>query len=577
MIVYRDRREKVDGRGQIRKIAVRVRRLRKGGSVEHADAVGLLIDLGEFETAVVDAWNEELTPGGPTRALLRRASLSAGHLLCGSWQGSKEGQDLWAVRLERTIDRIAALPLPRRLSIPTSEGYAYYGLAPEAYIEAARRFHFDVGRGDLVCIGIRSIGASLSAVVAATLEEQGSRVGSWTVRCQGHPFERYLPLDDAMVEKIRTLRNRHWLIVDEGPGLSGSTLCCVADKLSELGVPDDRIVFFPGHDPDPARFVSRTARDRWPRHRKYLADFDSVWVRSGRLTRSPPEGRLTDVSAGQWRPLLFHDESIYPAVQPWHERRKYLLQPADSPPVMLKFAGFGRYGQAAHDRALLLADAGFHPPVVGLNDGFLVTHFVSGRPMRPCDIDEPFLDYVVRYLTWLRRAPTTAEPMPPEELTRMIEVNVGEGLGPRWTDKLHEARLSVPPYDRAAGVTDGRMLLHEWLRTGNGYLKTDGVDHYADHFSPSCADPAWDIAACLVEWDMSPAMQGRLVDRFIAATTDVGLLRRLRFYSVAYLAHRLGYATMAGQSLGGESPDGRRFETLACNYARLLRRSLTES
>jgi len=60
MIVYRDRRERIDGPGQVHNIASQVRRLREGTSVEHADAVGLLIDLGEFETAVETETGEVL-------------------------------------------------------------------------------------------------------------------------------------------------------------------------------------------------------------------------------------------------------------------------------------------------------------------------------------------------------------------------------------------------------------------------------------------------------------------------------------------------------------------------------------
>jgi hypothetical protein len=364
--------------------------------------------------------------------------------------------------------------------------------------------------------------------------------------------------------------------IDEGPGLSGSTLCCVAAKLAELGVPEGRIAFFASHDLDSSRLLSESARDRWPRHRKYIADFDDVWVRSGRLTRSLPEGRLVDISAGRWRPLLFDDESAYPAVLPWHERRKYLLYPAGSEPLLLKFAGFGRYGQSILDRAMLLAQVGSHTPVMGLCNGFLVTRLVPGNPMCLADVDEPFLDRVVEHLAWLRRVAATAEPMSPEELMQMIEVNIHEGLGPQWADQFRRAGLAAPVDNHGTGVTDGRMVLHEWLRTSDGYVKTDSVDHYADHFSPSCSDSAWDMAACLVEWGLSPSMQNSLIRRYVDATGDGGLPKRLPFYAIAYLAHRLGYATMTAQTLGDESADGRRFETLAGNYGRLLKARLAE-
>lgn len=576
MIVYRDRRETIDGAKLAREIAARLRRARGAGGIRHENATRMLIDFGELEAALVDAKEGDGVSDDSVVGLLRDTSLSIGHLFYWSWEGSAVRMEPWARRIERSMDRIVASRLPKTLRIPVSEGYAYYSLAPETYLEAAKEFRREAGPADVVCIGIRSIGTSLCAVVAATLEELGCRVESYTVRCGGHPFDRSLLLDVVMTERIRTLQDRHWLIVDEGPGLSGSTLCCVADRLSELGVPDGKIVFFPSHDPDPARLLSVSAQDRWPRHRKYLAEFDDVWVHSGRLMRSLPEGRLVDVSAGRWRALLFDDESAYPAVQPWHERRKYVLYPTESRPLLLKFAGFGRYGESAYDRAALLAQVGSHPPVVGLYNGFLATQLIPGVPMRSGDINEPFFDHVVRHLAWLRRAPATAEPMSQEEWTQMIEVNVGEGLGPRWADRLRRMGLAVPAESPATGFTDGRMLLHEWLRMSEGYVKTDSVDHYADHFSPGCSDSTWDVAACLVEWALSPSMRGRLLDRYIDATGDADLPKRLPFYAVAYLAHRLGYATMAAETLGHESADGRRFEVLADRYARLLKQRLSQ-
>jgi len=273
----------------------------------------------------------------------------------------------------------------------------------------------------VVCLGIRSIGTSLSAVVCAALEDRGCRVQSCTVRCTGHPFDRRLTLDPAWEGCWRAAARGHFLIVDEGPGLSGSSSCSVAQKLADLGVPDDRIILFPSRSTDGADLNCAAARARWPRHRKYLVGFEDYWIASGRLARSLPGGPLADLSAGRWRSLFFAAESDYPGVQPWHERRKYLssmgvsrgasgprrscdprarcpcydesgwqrqaesselgdglaavicpIAQTDSRhllarkgpavPLLLKFAGLGRYGRALRARAVALAEAGFHPP-----------------------------------------------------------------------------------------------------------------------------------------------------------------------------------------------------------------------
>jgi len=157
----------------------------------------------------------------------------------------------------------------------------------------------------------------------------------------------------------------------------------------------------------------------------------------------------------------------------------------------------------------------------------------------------------------------------------MIEVNVTEGLGASWARKFVEARLPGMGDAVSMGATDGRMMLHEWLRTDHGYLKTDAIDHPVDHFSPGCRDIAWDLAACLVEWGLDQPTRNYLIGQYRHVTHDATLPRRLPSYSIAYLAHRLGYATLAAQMLGPHSPDARRFQTLAAHYRSLLQQELS--
>ncbi len=576
MIVYRAQQQQEQASACLGAIGDLLRQFEHGGHSQQERAVELLIDYGRFEAAVADTLSTEANMVHSTVTMLRQAAVLTGHLLYHCWQGSADRSGPYARRFQQALERIAALPLPEVLHVRVPEGYAYYSLYPETYIEAAHSFFHEHWPHEVTCIGIRSIGTSLSAVVAATLEEHGCSVPSYTVRCQGHPFDRRLVLSPELEERWRASARGYFLIVDEGPGLSGSSLCSAAQKLADLGVPDDRIVFFPSRSTDGTDLVSEAARRRWPRHHKYLVSFEDLWIKSGRMARWLCGGRLVDLSAGQWRSLFFPHESEYPAVQPWHERRKWLCRMEPAPALLLKFAGLGRYGRSIHARAQALAEAGFHPPVVGLVHGFLVMEFVHGRPMTRERIDASFLDRVVQYLAHLHRVPAVGTPMSREELVEMIEVNVAEGLGPSWAHKFAHAGLPGPAQDVSTGATDGRMMLHEWLHLDGCYLKTDAVDHAADHFSPGCPDPAWDVAACLVEWDLDHPRQNYLIGQYRSATHDTTLPQRLPFYTIAYLAHRLGYATLAAQTLGPPSPDGGRFKTLAAHYTRLLQQELSQ-
>lgn len=74
----------------------------------------------------------------------------------------------------------------------------------------------------------------------------------------------------------RDWADAHFLVVDEGPGLSGSSLCGTAAALTALGVPEARIAFLPSWAPESLPFASADTRTRWPWHRKWLGSFEDL-------------------------------------------------------------------------------------------------------------------------------------------------------------------------------------------------------------------------------------------------------------------------------------------------------------
>jgi hypothetical protein len=344
MLVYRTQRERI-------KLAPRLARLRRAVAyaerscaAPHEKVAEWLIDFGEFEAGVMDALCPEVDADSRTARMLRQAALLFGHVCASSWE--KRGEEI-ARRvsdISHFLDDLAMAELPDSAPVSAPEGYAYYGLFPETYLESADAFFHESRPRHAVCIGVRGIGASLSAVVGAALERRGVTVKSYTVRPRGHPFDRRLRLDPRLAEEWRSLAGAHFLIVDEGPGLSGSSFCRVERKLAELGVADERIVFFPSWLPDGSQFVNQESREIWVRHRKYTTDFERVWVESGRLARDLPRGDVVDVSAGKWRSLFYNNEDAGPAAHPQHERRKYILRRAAGGRVVRLGLGLLRRG-----------------------------------------------------------------------------------------------------------------------------------------------------------------------------------------------------------------------------------------
>lgn len=448
------------------------------------DLGAFLIEFGEIESALLDLGWEE-----PER--LRRVMLSAAR---------REQPDL------------SGLDLPRTVEISVPEGYAYYGLFPEMYASAARRFFSDHGPESVAVIGIRSIGTSLSAVVAATLEKLGARVDSFSVRPEGHPFDRRVELTPAQ-RAIAGAPHDWCVVVDEGPGLSGSSFAAAAACLPAP------IALFPSWIPDGSEFVNVAARETWRRYPKYSVSFEEVF---------PDPGRI-DLSAGKWRAIVYASESQYPPVQPRQEARKF-LRVSESGTVLQKFAGLARYGEEKLAVARRLAAAGFCPPVLGLENGFLLSEFVPGTPLSRREWNSDLCETIARYLAFRYRELPAGSATEPAELAEMVRVNSGKAVG-------------LPPRGRAVAI-DGRMLPHEWLATRDGYRKTDSLDHHDNHFYPGNTDIAWDIAGTIEEFGLEETRRHALIERYRLHSGDADIESRLPFYREAYAAFNAGYAQL---------------------------------
>ena len=498
MIVYRTPTRMVDP-GEISKLAVfdskeNIRRF--------------LIHWGELEAALADEICPDVDEANPEIDRLRQLSLLAGKLFV------RHSPQVEA-RLRSSVERILSpLKRPVRVSIP--EGYAYYGLFPETYAESARKFYDAKWPAEVVCIGIRSIGTSLSAVASAALEERGGRVYSYTVRPHGHPFDRKLNIGPDLEDAWRALSHAYFVVIDEGPGLSGSSFAAVAQYISRLGVPDRRIVLLPSWTPSGEKLVSDRARAIWRRHEKYTAE--------------PESGGCVDISAGKWRSIFYGDEAEYPAVQPQHEARKYLC-PSVNGTALKKFAGLGLYGEWKLRRAQAFAEKGFCPPVIGLENGYLISGFVPGQPLSASSADPELLETMARYIAFRGSAFRIDAEVDFDDLARMAELNTNE-------------RLHAPTVPSRACIVDGRMLPHEWIATPSGYMKTDALDHGDNHFYPGPTDIAWDIAGAIAEFDLERDAREFLIGTYARLSGDRTIRARLPFFTAAYLAFRIGYTSM---------------------------------
>ena len=580
MLIYREDDRRINTRDALALVTLAA----AADPVDPDAALSLLIDVGELEAGIADTVSPDRDGLDPLTCEMRRATLAAaarwyrltedGGRLVGRSAEREGGSRIAATAggrlpdrspsgLAESLDRVSRYALPGTVPVHVSEGYAYYGLFPETYAASAERFWNTSRPRRVAVIGIRSIGTSLSAVVAESLRARGCQTWSCTVRPHGHPFDRRLALGEDLEAAWRAeaARGAIFAIVDEGPGLSGSSFASVARAIRALEVAAHRIVLFPNWDPDPARLKSDAAEHTWRAHTRWCTD-----ARHAKITPEAIFGiaaPVVDLSAGTWRSTLC-DRDAWPAVQPQHERWKVAIP---SEQRVLRFAGLGRYGEAARDRAERLNDLGLGPRPGRLRHGFLELPFVPGWPLTACRAPSDAIE-IGRYIGAIARAFRAAAPADASTLEHMIDTNVRELLDVPSADLLRSVGTSLPR-ELPAALIDGRMLAHEWIQSGERLVKVDALDHHRDHFFPGVQSPAWDLAGAIVELHMDDTQSQALLDEYERASGDRRTRRALPFYRLAYTAFRAGYVAVAATTLAG-TEEGDRFARARARYVAAL-------
>lgn len=574
MLIYRSPTRLIGTKSALSRVLDAAKRTRSLGRSSRESAREALIDLGEIESAVADVLCPEFDETHSILGAFRHAGRLAGRIFSLVCRKDIENSRNFLPEFEESLQKLLCRALPEKILVSVPEGYAYYALYPEMYLLAAGRFFREHRPGEAVCIGIRSIGASLCSAVCGELENLGCTTHSLSIRPHGHPFERRVDFGPELQKFIAGRRELPFLIIDEGPGMSGSSFCSTAEKIGSMGIPDNGVFLFPSWQPDGTGFISEKARRTWPRWKKYSASFEEMQEKMNFFEGLNPGGRIFDFSAGKWRSHLFVLEERFPAVQHQHERRKFVSVPAlDSPgsPVLLKFCGLGNYGKRVYERSCLLAEAGYLPPVHGLADGFVRMDFLPGVPLGATEPKREFLDTAAGYFAFIAEKFPSDERIDPGELVEMVRVNISEGLGVEWESKIGKiSALADGLRSLPAVYLDNRVAPHEWIRMGKRIYKMDAAEHFDDHFFPGPQGIAWDLAAFCIEFGLDSGAKEYLVGKSSRLNFREEVLD---FYTIAYLAFRLGYCSVAS-SIMGNSPDGRRFIAKTRTTAALLQAEL---
>jgi hypothetical protein len=429
------------------------------------------------------------------------------------------------------------------LSIVVPEGYLFYALFPELYAQVGRDMARESNGVRSIVVGVRSIGTSLSAALAAGLRSAGCSVVRHTVRPIGDPFDRKVVVSPEVQAEWRAIADRgiRFVAVDEGPGLSGSSLAALVQAFHRAGVSPDRIAIVCANPPGSLPQAGPEVRAIWQTTAVHSVQLVSERLLSEcipTLLSFACNARLQldrDLSWGAWR-------EKGASLLPLFERRKLLLHDQKGGQVLAKFVGFGAWGAHKAAGSRRIAERGLAPPFRNYGHGFLVQDWV-GEAL-PDTIAESngseLLDAAATYYAGLYRdAGQSSDAIDLAGLATTVE-----GIRDAWFgvgdfgdlgSMLRAAAAATP----RACQGDQRPEPIEWRRSGNRILKCDTADHYLDHSWARRQDIAFDLAGFMDEWRLDPSRRTQFMAAYTRESGDSGASNRLPFFRCVYHAHRL--------------------------------------
>ncbi|TPI76751.1 hypothetical protein [Mesorhizobium sp. B2-8-9] len=525
------------------------------GIERHAAVVDLFVSASELVQGLADA--EFDTRGADcnssTQKLGSEILVELSEEVLRSWQ---QGFVRSGALDPLLLAKLATIDCSSEIVTGPAEGYALYALYPETYLLAALQSGLDA---NTCVIGIRGVGLGLAAMVAAALHAPPPV----SVRPIGHPFRRHICATPELLGGWRDRAHAKFAIVDEGPGLSGSSFHAVVAWLRRQGIDQERIHLFPSHRGGPGVQASADMQAIWSHCSRHVADFEAAfdgcvapnlrhWVAN---LLGKPDVELCEISGGEWRKHISTPPEHWPPVFAGFERRKFMAR-AGTERWLVKFAGLGGTGQHKLHTARWVHRAGFGTQPAGLCHGFLIERWTDADRLDRTELARDLLvEWLGRYLGWrAAELPTEEAGASLDGLADMTVQNCREALGEGPAEALRGwfARHSSHPFLRRIEI-DGR--LHPWeflVRPEGTLLKTDAVDHCRSHDIVGCQDIAWDIAGATVEYELSAAELSRLIQGIEAQMSRAVDHSLVDYMEPCYLAFQLGLWTMAGQSTHGD-------------------------
>ena len=246
------------------------------------------------------------------------------------------------------------------------------------------------------------------------------------------------------------------------------------------------------------------------------------------------------------------------------EKRVFAVELSDSHgrvsrrELFFKSAGWGWLGYHAYIAGKRLE--GFVPEVIGLRNGLLVTAWIDETEQRPLP-NSQMVNVVASYVAGrCRKLPLAGDCRHEKRMYRWTGVDeivtiLRAAYGP-YIGRLKAAGLRKQLYTYLTStptLIDGRMRSQEWLRTPTAVLKADFEHHNFGGAELDIADPAYDLAAAVFEFQWPRELEEQLLTAYLRMSGDRTAAERIIIYKILYASLAMRHA--AGRVIAGKEPE----------------------
>ena len=396
----------------------------------------------------------------------------------------------------------------------------------------------------ILLVGLRTSGSYFIPWLRALFEAEGYEKVSLLTLVPGKGPGRW-----EAKELKRHARQGYTAVIVDDPPHTGGTIFTAFEIARRAGFGSDKLkVLVPAHPakrdwfrPLPDEFVVSLEPENW--HKLALLDPKAVQGRLTEYFRNRNCVRTTVVNSERVKEFNVHLQSASPDGRGARLKRIFEVH-LETPQgrkeiryVLAKSVGWGWLGYHAFLAGHRLA--GFVPPILGLRDGILYMEWIP-QPALGLEADsrrEERIDTAASYVAArARRLSLDAKSAAHLNLgrqdngVRLLGKALSRAHGGFLTDFLTQPRLGRRLRQQPCPfptLIDGNMRRGEWIVGSFGLLKTDYEHHGSGKEELNVIDPAYDLADTILNLELSPEEETRLIGRYVDESGDAGVEQRL--------------------------------------------------